>query len=112
MKLSQTGTTLSSTQGAEDAGFRKEFAHPEMKNSMAGGKDSGELITPVSGPNPATKQVTGPVGTSGVPPMVGRGEFQLTASYEGPGNAEMQGKPMADKPLNDFSRGDAKITNV
>ena len=110
MKLPTSGTGLTSTQ-LNDPGFRKEFAHPEMNESMKGGKDSGEIVTPVSAPNPAVKQMTGPVGTSGVPPMVGGGEFQYQASYQGPGNEEMQGKPLQDIPLNEFKREGAHITN-
>ena len=87
--------------------FTKEFEHPEMKGSMVGGKDYGEIITPVSGPNKPLQVEGGPQvhEPSGTPVPY----FQYKPSYMGEGNAELQGKEIKDIPLNDLERGPAHI---
>ena|SRR5260221_11946890 len=110
MKLSTLGSTLSSTVGSETKDFRKEFEHPELDGALSGGKDSGELVTPVSGPNPALKEMPGPTVSGPTGPR--HPDFMYQKSYMGEGNSEMQGKPMTDIPLNDFKRDAAHITTA
>jgi len=110
MKLSQTGKTLSSTANSETRDFRNAFAHPELGGALSGVKDSGEIVTPVSAPNPAVKEMPGPTVSGPTGPR--EPDFQYRSSYMATGNMEFQGKPLNDIPLNDFKREPAKIESV
>lgn len=110
MKLSQVGSTLSSTENSETSDFKKEFSHPELGNALVGVKGDGEIVTPVSAPNPRLKVEPGP--TVSGPTGEREPDFQYSSSYMGEGNKEMQGKSMTDVPLNSFKDENAHITTT